>query len=298
MNKKIKVILILICIAIIIAVAFIVAKDKLNTNNSNENVVGKENQTNQVKEETEAAEDLGQTVSVSIDDDTVLDLINYVAPVNTSSELIFYQSKKVKLENLDNKLKLYTIFHNLEDEDADSKKEMKDENGEKVTHYYYTKDTVEKMAKKIFGPNATVNHESCEMYFGEAIDYKDGTYDRHEYEGGGATPYETSFSVVLRAEKNDKYMYIYEKYVHLIEITEEKEDETVTLGYDIYDSSDKANKLAEKVNFEKQEISLDDDEDELKDIERFLGKEIVTYRNTYKLGEDGKYYWYSTEQVK
>jgi len=239
-----------------------------------------------------------QVTEVSLEDDTVLEIINYITPINTSSEIINYQSKLVNEKNLGNKLKLFTIFHNLEEDDADSKETKKDENGNKKEHFYYSKETVEKMAKKIFGPDVQIKHESCEMYFGEAIDYKDGMYDKYEYEGGGATAYETSFSVLLRAEKDSENMYIYDKYAHIVEVTEEKNGETITLGYDIYDSSDKTNKVAEAVDFEKENIYAEDDEEELKNIEKYIGKELVTYKHTYKKAEDGSYYWVSTEQVK
>lgn len=284
-KKHVKLLPIIIVIIIaFVAVILITKRNPIDSSVSN-------NKNSQIQ-------NLGESKEVSLEDDRVLELINYIAPINTSSEVIFYQSKKVDLGNLDNKLKLYTIFHNLEEENADSKETLKDENGNKVEHYYYKKDTVDKMAKKIFGPDVKINHESCEMYFGEAIDYKDGVYDRHEYEGGGATAYETSFSVLLKAEENDEYMYLYEKYVHLVEVTEDKDGETDTIGYDIYDSSDKSNKVAEKVDFEKENLYAEDDEEELKNIEKYLGKELVSYRHTFKKAEDGSYYWVSTEQVK
>ena len=136
------------------------------------------------------------------------------------------------------------------------------------------------------------------MYFGEAIDYKDGMYDRHEYEGGGGTLYEKSFSVIVKAEKDDEHMYVYEKYAHIVEVTEDKDGETYLLGYDIYDSSDKTNKIAERIDFENDNINEEDEDEEIKDIEKFSGKNLVMYKHTFNKAEDGSYYWYSTNQVK
>ena len=42
----------------------------------------------------------------------------------------------------------------------------------------------------------------------------------------------------------------------------------------------------------------DNNEIYIQNIEKYLGKELTTYKHTYKQNSDGTYYWYSTEPMK
>ena len=128
--------------------------------------------------------------------------------------------------------------------DISETKSVTDEYGYTTEHTYYKKEKIENIAKKIFGNNVSITHESCEAYLTQAIDFKNGEYDCYEYQGGGDTPWEMSTSEIISAEQNGNELYIYDKYVHIY-------GNASSSNYDIYDSSDKSLKIAENVAEEK-----------------------------------------------
>ena len=180
----------------------------------------------------------------------------------------------------------------------------------KREHIIYAKDVVENKAKEIFGKDVKIVHQDASPYDSHAIKYQNGEYDSYEYEGGGGyVPWQGSVNLLISAEKdNTGTIYIYDKYVHLVEVDNIKEDGTSMAGsYDIYTSSDKKEKLASKVDFDEKNIypadntyaeSVQYNEAYIKNIEKYLGKELTTYKHTYKQNSDGTYYWYSTEPMK
>lgn len=176
---------------------------------------------------------------MDINSDEVKKLYNYILKNSDYQELTVYQTKKVTVEDMNNKLKLMTIFLNLEDKSLDE-----------TTHEFYSKEVVEEKAREIFGQNVEIHHESCSIVFGEEIDFKDGQYDRYRTKREGRTQWEFSKNVIISAEKKDDELNIYDKYIHIYS-DQERGGET------FYSASDKKEEIMEdevktfKHNFKK-----------------------------------------------
>lgn len=282
---SIAITLIIIFILIIAGIIYYgVTRETENTNS--ENVTNNEN-TNTLEQP--------KVTSLDIESEEVKNLYKYIMKINTNQEELVYRSTKVTEKDLNNQLKLMTIFENVDESDASEIKMLTDENGYEVEHTYYTKETIEEVAKKVFGDDVTITHESCESIFASARDYKDGVYDCYEYEGGGGVLWEASTSKLISAEQSGDEIYIYDKYVHLIEVENIIDGTNYAGTYDIYEASDRQVKMAERVDFSANNLY---DGDKIDNIENYLGRKLTTFKQTYKKNSDGQYYWYSTEPVK
>ena len=282
---SIAITLIIIFILIIAGIIYYgVTRETENTNS--ENVTNNEN-TNTLEQP--------KVTSLDIESEEVKNLYKYIMKINTNQEELVYRSTKVTEKDLNNQLKLMTIFENVDESDASEIKMLTDENGYEVEHTYYTKETIEEVAKKVFGDDVTITHESCESIFASARDYKDGVYDCYEYEGGGGVLWEASTSKLISAEQSGDEIYIYDKYVHLIEVENIIDGINYAGTYDIYEASDRQVKMAERVDFSANNLY---DGDKIDNIENYLGRKLTTFKHTYKKNADGQYYWYSTEPVK
>lgn len=255
--------------------------------------------------------DTNKLENLNIESDLVKKLYNYVAEFSYYDELIVYQSEIVSEKNMSNSLKLLTIFNNLKKEDA-TRIEYQYENEyiPKREHVIYSKDIIQDKAKEIFGANVNIEHQNASPYDGHSIIYKNNEYDSFDYEGGGVVPWESSIRFLISAEKDENgTIYLYDKYVHLVEVENIKSDGINWAGsYDIYTSSDRKEKLASKVDFEENHIysgleniasgTINYNKKYIQNIEKYLGKELMQYKHTYKQNSDGTYYWYSTEPIK
>lgn len=310
-KPNLSILFIIIAIIIIIIMGLFIYKlynDKISMKNSIEELndkISKIDEANIQEETTNKNEkqNTNKLETLNTDSDLVKKLYNYVAKFSYYDELIAYQSEKVTEKNMNNSLKLLTVFNNLGKNDA-TRVEYKYESEEipKREHIIYAKDVVENKAKEIFGKDVKIVHQDASPYDSQTIKYQNDEYDSYEYEGGGSVPWEDSVNLLISAEKdNTGTIYIYDKYVHLVEVDNIKENGINVAGsYDIYTSSDKKEKLASKVDFEEKNIYPDADNNEIyiQNIERYLGKELTTYKHTYKQNSDGTYYWYSTEPMK
>ena len=310
----------ILAILVIIVMAFFMYKiynknlllDK-SINELNDKISNTNSLNNVVSDNSEQVENKDNYKLETLDtkSDLIKKLYNYVSKFSYYDELIAYQSKKVTEKDLANSLKLLTVFNNLDKNDATRiDYQYENEYIPKREHIIYSKNIIENKASEIFGNEVTIEHQNASPYDGHSIIYKNNEYDSFDYEGGGGVPWESSMSILVSAEKdNQGTIYIYDKYIHLVEVENIKSDGTNWAGsYDIYTSSDKTEKLASKVDFEENNI-YDGLEDigsgseqwntiYIQNIEKYLGKKLTTYKHTYKQNSDGTYYWYSTEPIK
>lgn len=137
---SIAITLIIIFILIIVGIIYYgVTRETENTNS--ENVTNNEN-TNTLEQP--------KVTSLDIESEEVKNLYKYIMKINTNQEELVYRSTKVTEKDLNNQLKLMTIFENVDESDASEIKMLTDENGYEVEHTYYTKETIEEVAKKSF----------------------------------------------------------------------------------------------------------------------------------------------------
>lgn len=95
------------------------------------------------------AEKVDSTVKqLDINSDEVQKLYKYIEKTNEAQEELVYRNTKVTEKDLNNQLKLLTIFENVSESAASNEKNITDEYGNTSNHIYYSKDTIENMAKK------------------------------------------------------------------------------------------------------------------------------------------------------
>lgn len=283
-------------------------EDTTNINNINTNTESSNNQT--------------IIKSLDIDSQQVEQLYKYILKLNYHHEILVYQENKVTHNNIDNQLKLLTIFDNLDENQAQKVKVdddtivleedgnlcehfyTKDENGS-AYQYLYTKEIVEAKAKEIFGENATVVHENCSPYAGYMRSYKDGIYTCFSYQGGGDTPWSSSQNILLKAETDGNNIYLYDTYIHLVSVDNIKNGVNRLGTYNIYATSDRKISIAEKVDLEEKGVyegtkNLSEYAYEAKYINNLLNiidNKNKTFKHTFSKDSNGNYYWVSTEIV-
>lgn len=236
-------IVILLFILLIIAVSGVflyhinksIIKYEDDTTTTNNNILDKTDvpiNTNSISNTTTSKQDVAvpKVETLDISSDLVQKLYNYILKKSDYEENLVYSYKKVTNETIDNKLKLMTVFTNLEYSDI-YETTTKNEYGVPITHTLFKNETVEKKAKEIFGPSVSIVHESCPIYFTEAIDYKNGIYDCYSYQGGGITPWESSSFELKKAEQKENEIYIYDTYTHVHEDLENMEKTTTNKGF-------------------------------------------------------------------
>ncbi|MBR5227565.1 MAG: hypothetical protein IKV94_02910 [Clostridia bacterium] len=218
--------------------------------------------------------------SLKIDNALVVKLYNYILKLNFNGEKLVYQSQKVTNRNLDNQIKLLTIFENLDKNEA--KKVKTDEPAVRLDDdgnaykYIYSKEIVMNKAKEIFGKDVVLVHENFFIGTSNKIVYSDGQYNSYMLStGGGPAAWDNSYSELVKAEKDNNNIYIYDKYLHVV-----KEDLAV---YGIYTASDRKVKIGTVQGFE--------------GIEENKNK-ASEFKHTFTKNEDGNYYWVSTEIIK
>lgn len=266
------------------------------------------------QEKEETSTDKAQKVEnnvkeINADSKKVQNLYSYIEKLNYYEEELVYKTNKVELKDVSNQLKLLTVFSNLTEDDATEEylhySEIYPEGNQ---HLIYSKEVVENRAKEIFGPNAKITHENASPYDSYTREYINGSYDCYSYEGGGDTPWSSSFSAILKAEESSDKLYIYDRYVHLVVVADIRED-GINYGwsYDIFTASDRKQKIATKLNLESlgyyNDISEGLSENErnnilLDRINTYLRGGIQTYKHTFEKDKNGNYYWVSTEPVE
>ncbi|MBR5227624.1 MAG: hypothetical protein IKV94_03205 [Clostridia bacterium] len=218
--------------------------------------------------------------NLKTDDNLVIKLYNYILKLNINGEKQVYQSQKVTNKNVDNEIKLLTIFENLELSDA--QKVKTDEPAVRVDadgnayKYVYSKELVMNKAKEIFGEDVTLVHKGFFIGNSNKVVYSDGQYSSYMLStGSGPVAWENSYHEIVKAEKDNDNIYIYDKYLHVVRNNENN-------TYNIYSSSDRIGLIAEGVSLDK--------------INSYKN-EAKTYKHTFTKNKDGNYYWVSTEMM-
>lgn len=221
-----------------------------------------------------------KTEELDINSELVQKLYNYILKDNDCVETIAYQSQKITIENLENQVKIMTIFENIDNSVANSTRKETLDYGAVLTHYYFKEETIENKAREIFGNDIVITHESISnlksMY---DVAYNNGTYEKTDIlQGGGGFLWEDSTEKLIRAEKNGDEIYLYDKYIHVVR------DENNYNINNVYNASDRKVLLASDLPI--SSINID------------TIKNVNTFKHTFKKNSDGSYYWYSTEPVE
>lgn len=243
----------------------------------------------------EKIEEKTEKKELDINSEEVKKLYNYILKENSEIETYAYQSKKITVNELDNDTKLCTVLSNLEDKDADDKKTIQGVAG-KLNQFFYNQSTIDKKVNEIFGTKVNLKYKSID----DIATMTDYTYENNQYvkseiqQGGGDYPAHT-VEYIVKAEKDNDELMIYDKFCYLCDNQD--------AAYDIYNGSDKNEVFAKRISGEKIYFQVHDRDEKLNkkvidNIEKIVGKQVLTYKHTFKKNSDGNYYWYSTEPLK
>jgi len=271
-------------------------KTEINENNKEQSTDNAQNVENTVKE-------------INVDSKKVQNLYSYIEKFNYYEEELVYKTNKVELKDVSNQLKLLTVFSNLTEDDATEEylhySEIYPEGN---SHLIYSKEVVENKAKEIYGPNVKITHENASPYDSYTREYVNGSYDCYSYEGGGDVPWSSSFSAILMAEESSDKLYIYDRYVHIVEVEDIRTDGINYGGsYNIFTATDRKEQLAKKLNLEDSgyynNVSEGLTENQRKNIlidkiNSYVDGGIKTFKHTFEKDKNGNYYWVSTEPVE
>lgn len=254
--------------------------------------------------------------SLDINSELVQKLYGHIVKFNYYGEKLVYQNKKVTYKDLDNHLILLTAFENLDKSQAEKIRVEEDdpqygfisgvEDDGYAYKYVYKKETVEKKIREIFGDDATVIHESCSPADGYKRIYENGKYICYAYEGGGDVPWSNSNYQLIKAETNGDNMYLYDKYVHMVESDNIIDGINYAGTYDIYTASDREVLIAEKLDLEKAGVYdgwnsdmywNDFEKTYMKNLFNAIKNKENTFKHTFSKDINGNYCWISTEIV-
>lgn len=238
---------------------------------------------------------------ISIEEDLVKKLYGYIlqsddfdhafAWQNSLEPTSFYRKEKTTYLNLSDIEKTLVILKNY------TNNEIKTINKSKLTNIIDTThirddvkvyENINEKATEIF------NQESDKWndYVGCAgvVEYRNGNYYLSRFDGGGKGTSEVGYAKMQKAEKEEDYIYIYDKFVYI-------DSTNYDIGYGdskvhIYTTSDKANELGtENEGIWSSNTIIDE-------IYKKYEEQLKIFKHTFKKTENGNYYWVSSEMYE
>ncbi|MGN1012836.1 MAG: hypothetical protein ACI4ON_03290 [Clostridia bacterium] len=165
----------------------------------------------------------------------------------------------------------------------------------KEVQKYEIKD-VEDYLKSVFGNKQEIVKEDIETNMGFVFEYdkKDDCFYGHEYAGGGGFGF-TYQTVLDSADKNENgtEVYIYDYYIKSEQSLENNKE------YKIYTYCKNSDLIGTEVedpsyfDIESKRLYINEDI-----INKYKENGLVKFKHTFKLDENGNYYWYCCEPVK
>lgn len=189
-----------------------------------------------------------------------------------------YQTKKVTLDDFENSYLLAYAAANLELSLSD--KELIAGMEEDDSWYRYDATLLQNKVKEMYGK--TLNNELYEVGYGTSCNYEEDSNKYNCSQDGGSIESMTSYKEISKFYKDGDNYYIEDKYLVHININDK--------DY-LYGDSNQKVLIAE---FEMPDTYL---ESELEDKISEYNSKMVTYKHTFKMDEEGNYYWYSSEPL-
>ena len=228
----------------------------------------------------------------------------------TEKDLTVYRTSKITFDDLDPQYVLSLAYDIL----PEREREIIVENGgvysdfsyingeivrENIEYTVYTVAEIEEAVKTLFGKDVNVEHKTFFSYMGHGLAYDGKKYLQYFVINDGEFGY-SDFSVVLKAETDGEFVYITDKFASF---DYDFIDGTVVSA--IYSDGGQTNLLhsGDDIPYDYRTPNLYDYPpandllwgDSL-DFEVF-GDLMQTYKHTFKLAEDGTYYWISSEPI-
>lgn len=268
--------------------------NELNSKISNlENSTTQNNQSNNTTIERK-----DEIVSLSVNNDLVQKLYGYIlksddfvydfAWQNGMEPASFYRKSKVTYSDLSDMEKTLIVLKNYNNNEVKSENKSSLKNIIDTTYIHDTVKIYENIndkAYKIFNQSNSNwnNYKGCSG----ALEYKNNNYYLTEFDGGGKGTSEVGYAEIQKAEKDENYLYIYDKYIYVDSTNMDigEKDKKVH----IYTTADKMN----DIGTETEEIWGSDST--IEQLYQKYENQLKTFRHTFKKAEDGSYYWLSSE---
>ena len=205
-----------------------------------------------------------------------------------------YQTKAITIDDIDNKWVLYNAFINSKVPE-DKKLDYIDGEDNNLTKdngwYSFKEEVLQDFVKDIY--NTTVKNLSFNFY-DMSCTYENGIY-KYAFDTGDSFNEESLMQGLTKIAKSYKIgneLYIEDNFLLESAKFESKQEaeEAEEWKVEIYNSCDRATKVGEVIeNYEKEYT-----EEEL--LNKYQNQ-AQKYKHTFKLSEEGTYYWYSTEPI-
>ena len=196
----------------------------------------------------------------------------------------FYKSTKTTFSTLSNMEKMLIVLKNYSSEEVKTVNKTQVKDMVDISEIHDTVQIYEnfnKKAKEIFNEN---NYD-WKDYIGCAgrLEYKNDNYYLFGFDGGGKGSSIGSYSKLQKAEKNQDYIYLYDKFIYV-------DFENL----DMLEGDQKAHVYTEAD--EKNDIGTESDyPSKVEELYKKYENKLKTYKHTFKQNEDGSYYWVSSE---
>lgn len=225
----------------------------------------------------EKVEENNKITELNVDDEMVINLHEMIPEYSTNKDILSaYQSKKITMNELDNSFMLAFAFRRI-----DVTMEEKEPFEGSYDWYYFSPEVLQAEVKKIFGTE--IPNESFVVAAGSSCKYENEKY-LYSF-GGGSGMGSTSNEYITKAYIEGEKLYIEDRYLYLVEYSNGGSYDNP--GIFVYDSSDKVNKIAEyPFNLSNTNNIFEENKSNMK-----------AYRHTFTKGDNGEYYWVSSEPI-
>ena len=191
----------------------------------------------------------------------------------------FYKNKKTNYSSLSNIEKMLAILQNYYESDIKNVFKTQVSNIIDISDIHntvYIYENIEKKSMKIFNQNGVDwrSYTGCSYY----LNYKNDCYYLSEFDGGGKGTSISTYSEIQKAEKDQEYIYIYDKFIYI-------DSTKFDLGegdskIHIYTSSDETNEIGTESSYPETIKEL---------YNKYKGK-LKTYKHIFKKSENDSYY--------
>lgn len=274
-------------------------------------IINQENQEIQEQEDTSEGEKVEikevvkevRKLNLNVEGDFITLLYGKLTTYNSFLPLV-YNVEKTTFDSLsDNNKLLYTLSNSksikmslrqvaskLDNKMTYTEQEMSNYSADKIE----IKDASKKY-KSIYGADKEIPLIDADTGMGYVYEYvpEDNCFYGHSYMGGGGSSFSYKTNITkCEANEDGTEVYIYEDFIAMNQTKSSSEGNLWTLYTDsgqsnivkddILETYSNGNSLFE--NMSKEEF-----------LNKYLETNGVNYKHTFKLDDDGNYYWYSTE---
>ena len=225
----------------------------------------------------------------------------------------FYKNEKTTTDTLSNFEKSIAIVQNLTDKETtafkDLEKDIQKELIKRVEKHYerdfdisegneyirnlkiYSEKDLQEKTLEIFGNNIEIEFENLDSGFDSYWEYINGSYYSFSgYGGGGYGPPNDAYGKIQYAIEDKEYIYIFDKFIYLRDFPS---DSIYSNAYktSIESPENDLGTVSEHMKYD----TYEDYQNSLKNVIDILNDKLYIYKHTFKKGENGDYYWVSTE---